>query len=403
MWRYLWDFKLTSQGKFLVAAGLLGGMVGAASLEVPIFPLLLSLFWLGAIAAAVSMLHRPRLNLTVTLPDRAVAGQPFDFETVISNTGRRPAYDCAAGFLQLPWALQESGAEQYVRVLVPGQSVKAALRILPKRRGVYELPKIRAFTAFPFHLVRSGSLKRPTGALLVQPPFSPLTEVRIPVSRRYQPGGIALTSNIGESPEYIGNREFRPGDPIKHIDFRSWARLAKPAVREYQEEYYCRLALLVDTHVPLRRWKGVGGYPDFEAAISLSAAVADALSRGEYLIDIFAAGPEVYVFRAGRHIAHLDNILEILACVDCCRKNPFQAVNARLSGELQGISALIGVFLDWDDPRCELMRMAEEAGCHAKALVVRKAPPSKPLDYGGLSDIQHFTPEAVRSGGIESV
>lgn len=403
IWRYVWDFKLTSQGKLLVGAGLIGGSLGASALDVPIYPLFLCLFWLGAIAAAFNLIYRPRLKVTVALPDRAVAGQAFDVEAVVTNTGRWPAYDCAAGFLHLPWSLRESGFERYIRVLAPGQNAKAALRILPRRRGVYELPKIRAFTAFPFHLIRSGSAKRPAGALLVQPSFSPLSEVCIPAARRYQPGGIALTSNIGESPEYIGNREFRNGDPIKHIDFRSWARLAKPAVREYQEEYYCRLALVVDTHVPLGRWKRVGGYPDFEAGIGLAAAVADALSRGEYLIDIFAAGPEVYVFRAGRHTAHLDNILEILACVECCRTNPFQAVNARLAGELPGISALIGVFLDWDEPRCELMRMAEEAGCYAKTLVVRKAPPSKPLDYGGLGDIQHFTPEAIRSGGIESV
>ncbi len=403
IFRYVWDFKLTSQGKLLVGAGLAGGFLGASALDIPVYPLFLCLFWLGVIATLVNMLYRPRLDVSVTLPERVVAGQAFEAEAVIKNTGRWTAYDCAAGFLQLPWSMKETGAERYVRTLPAGQTAKTLLRILPKRRGVYDLPKLRAFTTFPFHLLRSGRTKRSVGALLVQPSFSPLTEVRMPVSRRYQPGGIALTSNIGESPEYIGNREFRPGDPIKHIDFRSWARLAKPAVREYQEEYYCRLALVVDTHVPLGRWKGPRGYSDFESGLSLTASVADALSRGEYLIDIFAAGPEVYVFRAGRHTAHLDNILEILACVDPCRKNPFQAVNARLAGELQGISSLIGIFLDWDEPRCDLMRMAEEAGCEAKALIVRKNPPSKPLDYGGLRDIQRFTPEAIQSGGVDVV
>ena len=70
------------------------------------------------------------------------------------------------------------------------------------------------------------------------------------VGKRYQPGGIALTSHIGESPEYIGNRDYRPGDSLRRIDPRAWARLATPIVREYSEEYYCRIALVLDTYVP---------------------------------------------------------------------------------------------------------------------------------------------------------
>ena len=34
-------------------------------------------------------------------------------------------------------------------------------------------------------------------------------------------------------------------------------------------------------------------YPDLEAAVSLTAAIADAMNRGEALIDIFAAGPQL--------------------------------------------------------------------------------------------------------------
>ncbi len=402
-WMYAWNFKLTPRGRKLVAAGLLGGMLGAASLDVPIYPLFLCLFFLGLFSLLANLGHRPRLKVSIALPERAVAGQPFEAEATLENTGRFSAFDVCAGFLHLPLAFQETGCDNYIACLPPGTRARLNLRLLPRRRGVYTMPPLRAFSAFPFHLLRSGSARHASGALMVQPAFSPLAEVRVPVSRRYQPGGIALTSNIGESPEYIGNREFRPGDPIKHIDFRSWARLTRPAVREFQEEYYCRLALVLDTHISARAMRGLAGYPEFEAGIAMAAAVADALSRGEYLIDLFAAGTEVYVFRAGRHIAHLENILEILACVEPCRKNPFPAVTPRIAGELSNISALIGIFGDWDESRADLMRMAEEAGCHAKAIIVRNAPPSSPLETGGIADIQHFTANEVRMGGVDSV
>ncbi len=73
--------------------------------------------------------------------------------------------------------------------------------------------------------------------------------------------------------------------------------------------------------------------------MSLAASVTGALSHGEYIIDIFAAGPELYVFRAGRHTAHFDNVLQILACVDACRNNPFDTISPAVSEELGNISA----------------------------------------------------------------
>ena len=420
LFTYVWRFKLTPHGKLLVGAGIVSGLLGSASLDAPVYPILCCLFFLGFTALLVNSSYRPRLRVHAELPDKAVAGQALEFEATVTNVGRQTAYDIAAGFSGLPAHLRDESPATYAPALAPGESIHIPLRILPRRRGVYVLPPLRAFTTFPFNILRHGAAKHPAGALIVQPAFTPLAEVHVPVSRRYQPGGIALTSNVGESPEYIGNREFRPGDPLKHIDFRSWARLAKPAVREYQEEYYCRLALIVDTFVPPfpffyledNRSRKLGSrispsliseIIDFEEGISLSAAVADALSRGEYLVDIFAAGPEVHVFRAGRHTAHLENILEILACVDPCRKNPFPAVTARISSELRGISAVVAIFLDWDEDRRQLLRTAQDAGCHVKALIVRNRDTSVPITETEVADLQQFRRGAVYSGGIEDV
>jgi uncharacterized protein (DUF58 family) len=238
--------------------------------------------------------------------------------------------------------------------------------------------------------------------LLVLPHFHPIAGLDVPIGTRYQPGGVALTSNVGESPEYIGNREYVPGDSARRIDHRSWARLATPVVREYQEEYYCRVALVLDTFVPPRRRPGREGFPDLEAAISLSASVADILSRGEYLIDLFAAGPELYVFRAGRHTAHLENILEIVACVEACRSNPFRTLAPALADELGNISTVIGVFLDWDASRRQLARTAVEVGCSVKIVIVRDGDTTEPIEFDEGSIVQ-LNIAQVRQGGLDAL
>jgi uncharacterized protein (DUF58 family) len=239
----------------------------------------------------------------------------------------------------------------------------------------------------------------------VLPCFPPLIDINVPVGRLYQPGGIVLTSNVGESLEYIGNREYRPGDPTRRIDFRSWARLAKPIVREYQEEYYCRLALVLDTHVAGGRRKGPEGFLELEAGISLAASVADVLAQGEYIIDIFAAGPELYVFRGGRHTGHLDNILEILACVEECRQSPFETIAPALVEELRSITAIVFVLLDWDEERERFVRTAVESGAGARVLIVRDEETTLPVepaqDWAGR--IRQLSPHEIRSGAIDTL
>ena len=179
--------------------------------------------------------------------------------------------------------------------------------------------------------------------------------------------------------------------------------MARPVVREYQEEYYCRIALVLDTFIAPRRRRPATGFPELEAAISLAASVGDALSRGEYIIDLFAAGPELHVFRAGRHTAHLSQVLEILAGVGPCRQTPFARLTPALVNELTQISSVVCIFLDWDEEQQLLVRSACEAGCSVKVLVVRDKPPSKPFVAEGPVDLKLLTPEHVFSGKLESL
>ena len=161
------------------------------------------------------------------------------------------------------------------------------------------------------------------------------------------------------------------------------------------------LGLVFDTYIPRGRVAGSRGFVDLEAAISLSAAVAEAMSRGEYIIDIFAAGPELYVFRSGRHTAHFENVLEILACVDACRRNPFDVVAPAIAGELHNVSTAVCIFLDWDASRQQLAHTVLEAGCRLKVIIVRDGDTTDSLDVGDGGDVSRFTPAKVRDGGLE--
>lgn len=398
--RFLWRYKLTPAGRFLFLSVLFSA-AGLATVMIPVYQVFCVLFAAYIVVWMTNLLFRPTLDVSGRLPLRVTAGEELSANFELTNRSWRPAYDIMLWLVGLQKSIRLVSADQVIPRLGPGQSSALPLVLRPMKRGVYPLPELRPHSTFPFNLMRAGSMEHTLGTLTVVPEFHPLTHIDVPVGMRYQPGGVALSSHVGESPEYIGNREYIPGEPARRLDFRGWARLGRPVVREFQEEYYCRIALVLDTWIPTRRVPR-DGFPQLEAAISLSASIADALSATEHLIDLFAAGPELYVFRAGRQLAHFDNVLEILASVDACQSDPFETIAPAVADELASITTAVCVFLDWDNSREQLARTIVESGCQLKLIIVRDGPTTEPLP-AEYADIAQLGVEQIRSGGIEEL
>jgi len=399
---YLWRFKLTHAGKWIVAAWFVSG-AGVVGLQLAIYQVFCALAALVGVAWIFGHLFRPKLAVEGRFPEKLVAGERARAALSVTNHARRDAL--AIGFIarDLGEALCPLDIDEHLLTVPAGRSVSFPVAIQPMRRGLYRFPDVVAFTAFPFDIVRSAAGRLAGSYVLVLPSFHRLGSFQLATGERHQPGGVLLSSHVGECPEYIGNREYVPGEPIRRLDFRAWARLGTPVVKEYQEEYFSRVALVLDTHLSAAWNERTRSGEAFEAAVSLTAAIADALSVGEHVIDLFAAGPELYVFRAGRHTAHFENLLELLACVDVCPNDPFDAIAPAVADELAGISSAVCVLLDWDDSRRRFVRTIVESGCPTKVILVRSGAPRDPVDPSESVEFVELTPEQIMQGALPSL
>ena len=136
------------------------------------------------------------------------------------------------------------------------------------------------------------------------------------------------------------------------------------------------------------------------AAISLAAAVADNLSREEYVIDIFAAGPELYQLQAGRSLAHFENVMDILACVQPCHEAPFEKLEPVFLESLENITTAVVVLLDWDERRQRFLQAIQERGCGIKAVLVKNhlTPAEAAHLEASAGRFVHVTQEQVAQG-----
>jgi uncharacterized protein (DUF58 family) len=387
----LFYFHLTPSGRALFWVFLVSSSVSLFSFVIKAYVLWSGLAALCLCSIAFSRLARPRLALAVSAPERVRCNQEFRIDIKARNIGRKPAVDLRCQFF-LPRSLALPLEMPYIPYLAPGKTCEFSQRALPRKRGAYLLDHLLQENCYPFGLWRD-SLRHPfEQTVLVYPSYKPLRELDIPVGRNYQPGGLALTSYLGDSTEFLSTREFRSGDPLRHIHWRSWARIGKPIVKEYGEEYFCRLALIVDTVLP-----DPSDPLPLERAISLAASITDYLSRQEYVIDLFAAGPKLYYLQAGRSLAYLQNIMDVLACLEPTPPDDasFLEMEAALLEEIEGISTTILVFTDWDLRRQRLLDELSNRGTSVLGFLVTE---DEALARKTPDQVRWLTPALIESG-----
>lgn len=389
--------RLTTRGQYLLWTVLLIGTLGLDTRRNQVFKVFAILAAIAAVAAVFALVPSPRVHVECLLPSRVTALAPATIRARVSvarSSWRRdlcfslpPPYGGGERIQFTPWrTFLESKLDEPVEVTA---------QLFASRRGRYELrgPEVRGSDPLRLALTREQAL--PDQVLLVYPRFYSMENFIVPLGRKYQPGGIPLASSTGDAIEFVGTREYREGDPIKHIHWPSFARRGEPVVKEFQEEYFCRIAVILDTfHAPGAKAEDERA---FESAISVTASIADFFSKGEYIVDILAAGPDIYEVSAGRSLAYLDNILDVLACLEPCAQPPFQTISPVLFDKLAQITTVVAVLLDWDDQREEFLRRVKMLGAAVRVIIVREGETTKPWQHIGdeLGEVSLMTPEDV--------
>ena len=226
-------------------------------------------------------------------------------------------------------------------------------------------------------------------SLIVLPRRYPVPDLGLPGTRKYQPGGVALASSVGDSEEFVALRDYRPGDPLRRIHWKSWARVGKPVAKEYLDEFFVRHALVLDT------FGAADGDPAFEEAVSVAASIAVSIDTQESLLDLMFVGPEAYCFTAGRGLGHTDRMLEVLASVGVCRDRPFAALHHAVLERLGTLSGCVCVLLAWDAPRRALIGALRALGTPTRVFVVTAPDAAVP---GLPADARHLVAGRIREG-----
>jgi len=166
------------------------------------------------------------------------------------------------------------------------------------RRGVFDDGTIRLITGAPFGLVRAHTHRVVASPMTVVPTWAELTTFPILEPSSSPSDVVHERARTGAGEEYMGVRDYRPGDPRKFVHWRSTARAGRLIVREYEQEVASRVGLVL-------AGADHGTAPDssFEMLVSAMASIGlYALSTGHPL-DAVRADPDgaEHLGSPGRH------------------------------------------------------------------------------------------------------
>jgi uncharacterized protein (DUF58 family) len=128
--------------------------------------------------------------------------------------------------------------------------------------------------------------------------------------------GIHPARRRGSSVEFAEHKEYTPGDDVRRIDWRAYARLDRYYLKQYQEEANVRLMLVVDHSGSMGYGDGKRGANKLELARTLAGSLAHLALTQRDGVGLLTAGDGGFSLLPARtRSTHFEEVLSrLVAC-----------------------------------------------------------------------------------------
>jgi uncharacterized protein (DUF58 family) len=296
--------RITARGIGLLAAGpillVAGFLFGYPELTV------LGCAALVAVLLAVGYAAwRPTLGVRRRAdPDRVMRGEDSRMTLTVRNTSRLRAatliaYDrCGSTVVPVP-----------VLRLRPGHDTHTEYPVPTNRRGIVTVGPLRVVRRDPLGLANVARSHGEPALVWVYPKVHLLSAVPVGVVR-------SLDGRVDRVPHgtitFDTLREYVVGDELRHVHWRTTARIGELMVREHLDTSLPRLVVLLDDRLAAHPGGTDGTADSFEAACEAAASIAVAAHREELPLALQTVSGE-FAGGDGRRAAVTRPYLDLLA------------------------------------------------------------------------------------------
>lgn len=389
---------------------------------------------LGVIAFGWAIMRRANLNAQRELPRYATQGEPMRYTVRVTNRNRRMlqrawlcempqdprpdlatfeylhepgeerrnAFDRLFAFFRWKWLLQKNrvfigGISKQSLHLPAAKQESIALELVPTRRGVIVLDDLRVLLPDAFGLFqRCKRVPASRSMLTVLPKRYALPPLELPGGTAFQMNGAAQTHRLGNTGEFMGLRDYRPGDSLRSIHWKSWAHTGRAIVKELEDTSYPRYGLILDTY-SVRKSDA-----QFEEAVSVAASFAAEIDTNHSLVDLMFVKNQAHRITAGHERDHTAKLLDVLAGVTPERTEQFDKLLQLVMTHQKLLTSCVVIFIGWDQARADFMAQMKRNGLACVPLIIGDGPPPQGqrgywLESGKIAESLSRLPQQLQS------
>ncbi len=392
--------RSSERGQFIQTSAVICGAIGIDTNLTLVYQLFAFLICLIILARISLRLQVPNVTIRRHLPKYATAGQTFEYLISVHNDGElaeqglklidnprvmppdinqfkaqrepgeetRNAYDRWIGFHRFIWLQRLNTGIVVKQGDVPEISVMGTentrMEALPLRRGIVNFTSTTLLCPDPLGLNYSVKEFIHHEELMVLPRRYKIGKAfELKGGRHFQPGGINSTWSIGESDEFVSLRDYRDGDAVRKIHWASSAKRDKPVVKEFQDEFFVRQALVLDTDTD--------DDDLLEEVISVGASLLLQMENCDGLMDLIYVSDSPQIITAGRGYAQTNHQLEALATIHKCRHSGRKLLDTLISHQ-KLMSGCILVVPEWDEAKQQLFLSLSTAGTPTSLFILTR-------------------------------
>ena len=142
--------------------------------------------------------------------------------------------------------------------------------------------------------------------------------------------GMHRSPYFGQSVEFLEHREYTPGDDLRHVDWKVWAKQDRYYVKQFEEDTNLRATLLIDISASMRYGRGPLNKYDYAATVATSLAYLLLRQQDAVGCVTFDSELRAVVPQRARH-NHLHSIIQALGRVTPSNKTDLAPILAQVA------------------------------------------------------------------------
>ncbi len=261
---------------------------------------------------------------------------------------------------QLPAGAQLiEGENQFLGSLLRGQSVRLSYRVLlPRGKHKFSQVVVTAWSRWGL-ASRMESISHES-VIIVRPKTEPLGAISIHPRRTRAFAGPVKANLGGQGLDFFGCRSYVPGDDVRRINWRAYARQDNLIVNEYELERLADVSIIVDAR--LQAHCRLGEDTTFDYSLRAAASLASHFLRVGNIVGLLVYGDIVHWVFPGVGKTQERKIFDSLATAYAAEKEVFEDLRKIPTRLFPAQSQLVFVSPLIDDDDVEVIALMIDRG-----------------------------------------